>query len=55
MKKITPNPPETAAVSDPTTHTFTIAPNIDSETLLAHACETLASGPIAFHLDRDVQ
>jgi hypothetical protein len=43
MKKITPNPPETAAVSDPTTHIFTIAPNIDTETLLIHASETLAS------------
>lgn len=43
MKKITPNPPETAAVSDPTTHIFTIAPNIDTETLLIHTSETLAS------------
>ncbi|MCU1751616.1 DUF6124 family protein [Pseudomonas sp. 6D_7.1_Bac1] len=52
MKKITPNPPnppnppETPAVSDsadPTTHLFTIAPNVDTETLLIHASETLAS------------
>ncbi|MGF6149793.1 DUF6124 family protein [Pseudomonas fluorescens] len=41
MKKITPNPPETPA--DSTTHIFTIAPNIDTETLLIHASETLAS------------
>ncbi|PNB09803.1 hypothetical protein C1X98_26075, partial [Pseudomonas sp. FW306-2-11BA] len=34
---------ETPAVSDPTTHIFTIAPNIDTETLLIHTSETLAS------------
>ncbi|MBU6960913.1 hypothetical protein KRR23_24660 [Pseudomonas sp. CVAP len=43
MKKIPPNPPETSTVSDPTTHVFTIAPNVDTETLLIHASETLAS------------
>ncbi|RON08465.1 hypothetical protein BK659_13790 [Pseudomonas brassicacearum] len=43
MKKNAPNPPETPAVSDPTTHVFTIAPNIDTETLLIHTSETLAS------------
>ncbi|WP_347905166.1 DUF6124 family protein [Pseudomonas purpurea] len=43
MKKTTPNPPETPAVSAPISHIFTIAPNIDTETLLVHASETLAS------------
>ncbi|AHZ72928.1 MAG: DUF6124 family protein [Pseudomonas mandelii] len=28
---------------DPVSHVFTILPNIDTETLLSHACETLAS------------
>jgi hypothetical protein len=28
---------------DPISHVFTILPNIDTETLLSHACETLAS------------
>lgn len=32
-----PNTPE------PISHVFTILPNIDTETLLSHACETLAS------------
>ncbi|MCY1434139.1 hypothetical protein D9M71_501870 [compost metagenome] len=69
MKKITPDPPETAIASDsldlgqlsadsqrvvskrlrnpnhadPVCHVFTILPNVDTETLLCHACETLAS------------
>ncbi|EJM62165.1 hypothetical protein PMI30_04895 [Pseudomonas sp. GM50] len=28
---------------DPISHVFTLLPNIDTETLLSHACETLAS------------
>lgn len=28
---------------DPVSHVFTILPNIDTPSLLAHACETLAS------------
>lgn len=28
---------------DPISHIFTLLPNIDTETLLSHACETLAS------------
>ncbi|MGL6241860.1 DUF6124 family protein [Pseudomonas sp.] len=71
MKKITPNPPKSAAFSDadapdlsqlsetteriisarlrnpnhpdPISHVFTILPDVDTPTLLAHACETLAS------------
>jgi hypothetical protein len=71
MKKVTPNPPESAALSDtdapdssqlsktiertistrlrnpthpcPISHVFTIVPDVDTPTLLAHACETLAS------------
>lgn len=71
MKKITPNPPESEALSeadapdlsqlsetteriisarlrnpnhpDPISHVFTILPDVDTPTLLAHACETLAS------------
>ena len=71
MKKVTPNPPESAALSDtdapdlsqlsnatertisarlrnpnnpsPISHIFTILPDVDTPTLLAHACETLAS------------
>lgn len=71
MKKITPNPPESAALSeadapdlsqlsetteriisarlrnpnhpDPISHVFTLLPAVDTPTLLAHACETLAS------------
>lgn len=47
MKKITPNPPTTL---------FTLAPNIDPETLLIQASETLASlnvmtTDLAFELD----
>ncbi|OOG11427.1 DUF6124 family protein [Pseudomonas sp. C9] len=29
--------------ADPVSHVFTILPNIDTESLLSHACETLAS------------
>jgi len=29
--------------ADPICHVFTIVPNVDTETLLCHACETLAS------------
>ena len=71
MKKITPNPPESAALSeadapdlsqlsetteriisarlrnpnhpDPISHVFTLLPAVDTPTLLAHGCETLAS------------
>ncbi|SDN40039.1 hypothetical protein SAMN04489798_0205 [Pseudomonas arsenicoxydans] len=71
MKKVTPNPPESAAHSEadapdlsrlsettertistrlrnpthpsPISHVFTILPDVDTPTLLAHACETLAS------------
>lgn len=28
---------------DPVSHVFTIIPNVDTESLLCHACETLAS------------
>jgi hypothetical protein len=28
---------------DPVSHVFTIVPNVDTESLLCHACETLAS------------
>lgn len=40
MKKITPNPP---CPSQSGTDIFCIAQNIDLETLLVQACETLAS------------
>lgn len=40
MKKITPNPP---CPSQSGTDIFSIAQNIDPETLLVQACETLAS------------
>ena len=67
MKKHSPNPPDSATVSDdlsalskatertvsarlrnpkrpaPISHVFTLLPDIDTPTLLAHACETLAS------------
>jgi hypothetical protein len=59
MKKHTPNPPESPMDSgsfdssnprlrhphhpDPISHIFTILPDIDTPTLLSHACETLAS------------
>lgn len=40
MKKITPNPPRLKHCA---AEIFTIAQNIDTETLLVQACETLAS------------
>lgn len=40
MKKITPNPP---CLDQSATQIFTIDQNIDPETLLVQACETLAS------------
>ncbi|MFW0753958.1 DUF6124 family protein [Pseudomonas sp. H11T01] len=58
MKKITPDPPETPSLStsdplcdhsrnpnpaNPISHIFTIAPDVDTETLWVHASETLAS------------
>ena len=59
MKKHTPNPPESPMDSgsfdahnprlrnphypDPISHDFTILPDIDTPTLLCHACATLAS------------
>ncbi|MNP08788.1 hypothetical protein D3C76_1008720 [compost metagenome] len=60
MPKPTPNPPESAtsrelhlkpailkssAPHNPSTM-FLIGPNIDTETLLAHACESLASASV---------
>jgi hypothetical protein len=51
MFKVTPNPPDT----DPVTHDFPprkpssiffIDPKVDNETLLAHACESLASASV---------
>ncbi|BCX65999.1 MULTISPECIES: DUF6124 family protein [Pseudomonas] len=48
MIKPTPNPPETdnvPVVRKPSTM-FVIAPDIDTETLLAHACESLASASV---------
>ncbi|WLH33775.1 DUF6124 family protein [Pseudomonas sp. FP2196] len=59
MKKHTPNPPESSTDSgsfdshntrlrhphhpDPVSYIFAIRPDIDTPTLLTHACETLAS------------
>ena len=59
MKKHTPNPPESLTDSgsfdsrnnrlrdpnhpDPVSYVFTLRPDIDTPTLLTHACETLAS------------
>ncbi|MDR6925250.1 MULTISPECIES: DUF6124 family protein [Pseudomonas] len=51
MFKVTPNPPDT----DPVPHDFPprkpstiflIDPKVDNETLLAHACESLASASV---------
>nr|WP_317849208.1 DUF6124 family protein [Pseudomonas sp. BF-R-21] len=39
------NPPKPPAVHKPSTM-FVIAPDIDTETLLAHACESLASASV---------
>ncbi|MCU1748616.1 DUF6124 family protein [Pseudomonas sp. 6D_7.1_Bac1] len=54
MKKITPNSPEKPAT--PTSQLFTLRPDIDTETLLIHTSETLASlnvmtTDLAFQLD----
>ncbi|CAI8837230.1 DUF3077 domain-containing protein [Pseudomonas sp. IT-196MI5] len=61
MIKPTPNPPETDAQIDTDSESssrkpqvaerrpnpiFTIAPNVNNETLLVHACETLASASV---------
>ncbi|MFY0732445.1 DUF6124 family protein [Pseudomonas sp. NFX15] len=56
MTKITPDPPPNDACPNPalhimaTSHTpsalFSINPDIDTETLLAHACESLASANV---------
>src|SRR5690242_15775325 len=40
-----PNPPKQPAIHKPGTM-FVIAPGIDTETLLAHACESLASASV---------
>lgn len=56
MTKPTPNPPESESIAftlltppiPPHTpsHIFLIAPDISTETLLAHACESLASASV---------
>ncbi|MGF6091803.1 DUF6124 family protein [Pseudomonas sp. 18173] len=56
MLKVTPDPPHTDSCPNPTAHImatshkpstmFTINPQIDTETLLAHACESLASASV---------
>jgi hypothetical protein len=54
MKKTTPNSPQSpdtsadddidsSKLSDPISHFFTLHPNIDTLSLLVHACETQAS------------
>ena len=45
MIKPTPNPPKQPVPRKPSTM-FVIAPDIDTETLLAHACESLASASV---------
>ncbi|MHC8289771.1 DUF6124 family protein [Pseudomonas sp. XS1P51] len=40
MSKVTPNPPRKPSII------FLIDPKIDNETLLAHACESLASASV---------
>ena len=45
MIKPTPNPPKQSVPRKPSTM-FVIAPDIDTETLLAHACESLASASV---------
>lgn len=54
MKKITPNPPE--KTTTPASNLFTLLPDIDTETLLIHTSETLASlnvmtSDLAFQLE----
>jgi hypothetical protein len=46
MFKPTPNPPKAAAPPHNPSTMFLIAPDINTETLLAHACESLASASI---------
>ncbi|MBV7476996.1 DUF6124 family protein [Pseudomonas sp. PDM31] len=53
MLKITPDPPNTDNLSAhinttprKPSRTFIIAPGLDTETLLAHACESLASANV---------
>ena len=53
MLKITPDPPESNNLSAhinatprKPSRTFLIAPGLDTETLLAHACESLASANV---------
>ncbi|MDF9907921.1 UNVERIFIED_ORG: hypothetical protein OKW15_005877 [Pseudomonas reinekei] len=56
MLKATPDPPQVDACPNPALHImatpykpssmFTINPQIDTETLLAHACESLASASV---------
>jgi hypothetical protein len=56
MSKVTPDPPHTDSCPDPAAHImatphkpssmFTIDPQINTETLLAHACESLASASV---------
>ena len=56
MLKVTPDPPDNDACPNPALHImaashkpstmFTINPQIDTETLLAHACESLASASV---------
>ncbi|MGH8389040.1 MAG: DUF6124 family protein [Pseudomonas sp.] len=56
MLKVTPDPPDNNACPNPALHImatshkpstmFTINPQIDTETLLAHACESLASASV---------
>lgn len=53
MLKITPDPPDTENLSAhinatprKPSRTFVIAPGLDTETLLAHACESLASASV---------
>ena len=56
MSKLTPDPPNTDSCPNPALHImatphkpstlFTINPDIDTETLLAHACESLASASV---------
>jgi len=56
MLKITPDPPHTETCPDPAAHImatphkpsalFSINPDIDTATLLVHACESLASASV---------
>ena len=45
MEKIIPDPPFTESPYRPTTF-FTVLPDISTESLLAHACESLASANV---------